>query len=181
MIAVATIGSTIITRPECRVTTNGGICELRQKTPGGTRGAWTPSLPKPLLRFLTRRMISSHRRKRDTFQGMDILYLTTVGARSGEQRQTPLARFPDGEQGWLIVGSAAGAARHPAWYHNLAADPDQVWIDVRGRRLRVTPEQLDGERRAQAWQRIVTGQSRYAGYQDKTDRVLPVIRLSPAT
>jgi deazaflavin-dependent oxidoreductase (nitroreductase family) len=150
------------------------------KTPSGTRGARNPSLPRWLSRFVARRMIASHRRKGDRFMGMDLLYLTTIGARTGEKRQVPVAYFPDGDEAWLIVASAAGAARHPGWYHNLAAHPDQVWIEVGGRRLRVTPEQLDGDRRQAAWQRIVAGQPRYAGYQRKTDRELPVIRLSPA-
>jgi deazaflavin-dependent oxidoreductase (nitroreductase family) len=79
-----------------------------------------------------------------------------------------------------VVASAAGAARHPGWYHNIAAHPDQVWIEFGGRRLRVTPTQLDGDERAQAWQRITQTQPRYAGYEQKTDRAIPVIRLSPA-
>jgi deazaflavin-dependent oxidoreductase (nitroreductase family) len=72
-------------------------------------------------------MIKQHRRKGDRFQGMDLLYLTTVGAKTGQKRQNPVSRFPDGEDSWLVVASSAGAARHPAWYHNIAAHPDQVW------------------------------------------------------
>ena len=78
--------------------------------------------------------------------------------------------------------SAAGAAAHPAWYLNLTAHPDQVRIELAGRKLRVIPEQLDGTRREDCWQRIVAAQPRYAKYQAKADgvRVLPVIRLVPA-
>jgi deazaflavin-dependent oxidoreductase (nitroreductase family) len=152
-----------------------------EQTPSGTRGARVPRLPSFLSRFMERAMIRQHRRKGDTFQGMDILYLTTTGAKTGHKRQTPVAHFADGEDAWLIVASAGGAARHPAWYHNIAAQPDQVWIEVGGRHLRVVPEQLNGQRRDQAWQRITASQPRYAGYQEKTDRVLPVIRLTPAT
>lgn len=148
-------------------------------TPGGTRGTRVPSLPAGLSAFLRRTMVKKHRRKGDTFQGMDVLYLTTTGAKTGTARQTPLAYFRDGSDGWLIVASAAGAARHPAWYHNLAAHPGQIWIEVAGRQLRVTPEQLDGERRERAWQQITRTHPRYAGYQRKTDRVLPVLRLIP--
>src|SRR5262249_6681711 len=151
-----------------------------RKTPGGTRGARTPSLPSGLARLLGRMMIKRHRRKGDTFLGMDVLYLTTIGAKTGEKRQTAVARFPDGDDAWLVVASAAGAARHPAWYHNIAAHPDQVWAAVGDREFRVTPEQLDGERREQAWQRIIASQPRYAGYQRKTDRILPIIRLTSA-
>ena len=90
----------------------------------------------------------------------------------------PVARFPDGEDAWLVVASAGGSAHHPAWYHNIAAHPDQVWIEFGGRQLRVTPAQLDGDARAQAWQRITQLQPRYAGYEQKTDRAIPVIRLA---
>ncbi|HEU4424054.1 MAG TPA: nitroreductase/quinone reductase family protein, partial [Pilimelia sp.] len=93
---------------------------------------------------------------------------------------TTVARFPDNEGGWLVVASLAGSAHNPGWYHNIAAHPDQVWIEVAGQHTRVTAEQLDGERREEAWQRIASSQPRYADYQRKTDRVLPIIRLSPA-
>jgi deazaflavin-dependent oxidoreductase (nitroreductase family) len=150
-----------------------------EKTPSGTRGARSPSQSSAFARFIGRTMIKLHRRSGNKFMGMDLLYLTTVGAKTGEKRTTALARFPDGADGWLIVASLAGAARNPGWYHNIAAHPDQIWIEVAGRQLRVTAAQLEGERREEAWQRIVASQPRYAGYQSKTDRVLPIIRLSP--
>ncbi len=56
----------------------------------------------------------------------------------------------------------------------------RFWIEFGGRQLRVTPTQLDGDARAQAWQRITQLQARYAGYEQKTDRAIPVIRLSCA-
>jgi deazaflavin-dependent oxidoreductase (nitroreductase family) len=150
-----------------------------EKTPCGTRGAWVPR-SNPVTRAAVRVMTSWHRRSGDTFQGMDVLYLTTVGAKTGQQRQSTVARFADGEDSWLVVASAAGAAHHPAWYHNMAAHPDQVWIEFGGRRMRVTPTQLDGDDRAEAWQRITQRQPRYAGYEKKTDRAIPVIRLTRA-
>jgi deazaflavin-dependent oxidoreductase (nitroreductase family) len=148
-----------------------------EKTPGGTRGARTPG-SNPVTRGLGRLMTSWHRRSGDKFQGMDLLYLTTVGAKSGQKREVAVARFPDGEDSWLVVASAAGSAHHPAWYHNIAAHPDQVWIEFGGRQMRVTPTQLEGDARAQAWQRITQMQPRYASYEKKTDRAIPVIRLA---
>jgi deazaflavin-dependent oxidoreductase (nitroreductase family) len=150
-----------------------------QKPPGGTRGARVPP-SNAVTRALNRVAMSWHRRSGDKFQGQDLLYLTTVGAKTGQKRKTAVARFPDGEDAWLVVASAAGSAHHPAWYHNIAAHPDQVWIEFGGRQLRVTPAQLDGEARAQAWQRITQLQPRYAGYEKKTDRAIPVLRLSRA-
>lgn len=150
-----------------------------EKTPSGTRGARSPGRSNAFTRFVTRVMIKQHRRKGDKFMSLDLLYLTTVGAKTGQKRLTPIAYFAD-NGGWLVVASLGGAARHPGWYHNMAAHPDQIWIEVGGRQLRVTAEQLEGPRREAAWQRITGEQPRYAGYQQKTDRVLPVIRLSPA-
>ena len=133
-----------------------------------------------LTRTLMRGMTSWHRRSGDKFQGMDLLYLTTVGAQTGQKRQSTVARFADGEDAWLIVASAGGSAHHPAWYHNIAAHPDQVWIEFGDRHMRVTATQLEGDARAQAWQRITQLQPRYGGYVRKTDREIPVIRLSRA-
>jgi len=151
-----------------------------EKTPSGTRGARVPAGANALIRLVTRVMIKQHRRKGDRFQGLDLMYLTTVGAKTGQERLTPVAYFPAADGGWLIVASSAGSARHPSWYHNIAAHPDQVQVEVAGRHLRVNAEQLEGERREEAWRQITAAQSRYAGYQQKTDRVLPVIRLSAA-
>jgi deazaflavin-dependent oxidoreductase (nitroreductase family) len=150
-----------------------------QATPGGTRGARGAS-PNAMTRGIMRLMTAWHRRSGDRFQGMDLLYLTTIGAQSGQKRQSTVARFADGDDAWLVVASASGSARHPAWYHNIAAHPDQVWIEFGGRQMRVTPKQLVGDERDEAWGRITQSQPRYIGYEKKTDRAIPVIRLTRA-
>ena len=121
-----------------------------------------------------------HRRSGYRFMGMDILFLTTVGRRTGERQEATVSWFPDGEEAWLIIAAAGGSDRNPGWYWNLKSHPDQVWIELPGRKLQVKPEELDGTRRADSWQRIVAGQRRFEGYQKKTNRVIPVIRLIPA-
>lgn len=150
------------------------------KTPGGTRGRRSPGTANAFVKFVQRMMIRQHRRHGDRFQGMDLLYLSTVGARSGRTVTTPLAYFGDGDDAWLVVASGGGSATHPSWYHNLAAHPDQVSVEVGGQRVAVAPNQLAGADRDAAWQRITTAQPRFAKYQTKTDRVLPVIRLTRA-
>jgi deazaflavin-dependent oxidoreductase (nitroreductase family) len=147
------------------------------KPPAGTRGVRTP--PGFLGRIMTPLMIRIHRRGGDRFAGMDLLYLTTVGARSGQPRTNPLARFDDGRGGWLVVASAGGAAAHPGWYHNVVAHPDDVVAEVDGVRRAVQVEQLDGDARAEAWRQIVASASRFGGYEQKTDRSIPVLRLTP--
>ncbi len=146
-------------------------------TRAGTRGARQPS--GPFFRWLNKVMSRRLRRKGGTMMGFNALVLTTVGAKSGARRTNPVGWFPGQDGSWLIVASAAGAARNPAWYYNIAAHPDEVQIEVDGRTIPVTAEQLHEAERDEAWQQITAAAPRFAQYEQKTDRVLPVIRLEP--
>jgi deazaflavin-dependent oxidoreductase (nitroreductase family) len=149
-------------------------------TKQGTRGGRKMHLG-PIGRAVMGGLSFVHRRQGYRFQGMNLLFLTTVGKKSGQERTVPVAWYPDGEDAWLIVASAAGSIANPAWYHNIAAHPDQISVELPGgRKLRVVAEQLEGERRQQAWNRIAEEQPRYSGYQQKTDREIPILRLTPA-
>jgi deazaflavin-dependent oxidoreductase (nitroreductase family) len=152
-----------------------------EKTPAGTRGPNMPSFITPVVKFVNNQMIRRFRRSAASdgkTMGMDGLVLTTVGAKTGQRRQTLLGTFPDGDGAWLIIASAGGQMKNPAWYHNLAAHPDQAQIEVGGKTVDVTATQLAGQERDAAWQRITAAQPRYVGYEKKTDRVMPVIRLT---
>lgn len=150
-----------------------------QKTPAGTRGKSMPGVSSPVSKWINGIMVKRARGKPDgRFMGMDTLVLTTTGAKTGQRRQTLLASFPDGGSAWLVCAAFAGSAKNPAWYHNIAAHPDQVEITVRGRTIKVTPVQLTGEERAAAWERITRDVPRFKGYATKTDRELPIIRLT---
>lgn len=147
-------------------------------TPAGTRGARQPS--GPVFRWMNQLMARRIGRKGGgKFLGFNALALTTTGRKSGLRRTNPVGWFPGQDGSWLIVASAAGAARNPAWYYNIAAHPDQVRIEVEGRQVPVAAEQLHGAQRAEAWQQIIAAAPRFAKYQLKTDRELPVIRLVP--
>jgi deazaflavin-dependent oxidoreductase (nitroreductase family) len=111
--------------------------------------------------------------------GFDALVLTTVGRKTGEERRTPLGWFPGKDNSWLIVAAAAGAPKNPAWYYNLAAHPDLVQVEIPGRKVAVTAEQLHGAERDEAWTQITTAAPQFGKYQAGTDRELPVIRLVP--
>jgi deazaflavin-dependent oxidoreductase (nitroreductase family) len=147
------------------------------KSSAGTRGMRGAGLATLLARVMRPVLIKYHRRQGDTFRGSQVLYLTTVGAKTGKRRENAVAYEPDGENAWLVVASFGGAAQNPGWYHNIAANPDQVWVEVRGHHHRARAEQLEGARRAEAWARITARIPSMAGYQEKTDRVLPVLRL----
>jgi deazaflavin-dependent oxidoreductase (nitroreductase family) len=152
-----------------------------EKTPRGTRGTNVPSFAAPVMKFVNNQMIRRFRRSAASggkTMGMDGLLLTTVGAKTGQRRQALLGSFADGDGAWLIVASAGGAAANPAWYHNLAAHPDQAQVEVGGKTVNVTATQLTGPERDAAWQRITAAQPRYAGYEKKTDRLIPIIRLT---
>ena len=144
-------------------------------TPAGTHGGRQPRAG--LLLRLVNKNATSRFRRRGKMLGFNGLILTTVGARSGAERTSPVGWWPGADGSWLIVAAANGAAHNPAWYHNIAAHPDQVQIEVDGRTVRVTAEQLHGSARAEAWRQISEATPRFAQYQRKTDRELPVIHL----
>lgn len=148
---------------------------LRDGRKSGKPGAFS----RWAQRRMNARMSRKIRRGRGEFMGMDVLLLNTVGHRSGQPRETPVAWFADGQDARLVVASGGGS-QHPDWYVNLMAHPDRASIELPGRdAVPVTPHQLDGADREQAWQRIVAAQPRIAKYQSKSDRQYPVIRLTP--
>jgi deazaflavin-dependent oxidoreductase (nitroreductase family) len=146
-------------------------------TPRGTRGTTAP--PSGALgRAIMRVARFVHRRTGNKLSGAPLLYLTTIGARSGQPRTCTVMAFPEADDAWVIVASRSGTADHPSWYYNLAKNPDRVKIEVQGRNTTATPQTLTGEERAAAWGRITRDQPRYARYQEKTDRKIPVVRLT---
>lgn len=115
--------------------------------------------------------------------GSSLVLLHTRGARTGEPRVNPAMSLRDGD-GWLVVGSAGGAERDPAWAHNLRASP-QIVIEVRqggGRQtVEVTATELSGDARDAAFARFVARAPAFAAYQRRVEgkRLLPVFRLAP--
>jgi deazaflavin-dependent oxidoreductase (nitroreductase family) len=144
-------------------------------TPNGTRGRHQPGT---LGRWGNKLTMGRIRRK-GKLGSMNALVLTTIGRKSGAERHTPVGRFPGKDGSWLVVASAAGGANNPAWYYNLAAHPDRAWIEMEGRKIAVTAEQLEGGEREEAWRQITTTAPNFSKYEAATDRVIPVIRLTP--
>jgi deazaflavin-dependent oxidoreductase (nitroreductase family) len=115
--------------------------------------------------------------RRLRMQGLPLLLLITVGAKTGKVRKTMLGAFPQGDNAWLVVASNAGASRHPGWYVNMAKNPDRVGIEIGRRKVKVQPRSLSGEERAAAWRHVVEVAPAYASYETRTDREIPIVRL----
>lgn len=118
----------------------------------------------------------SHGRVGGTMFGQPVVFLTTVGRKSGELRTKPILAVPDGDA-WLVAASRGGTARHPEWYRNLVAAGGAV-LTFSDRVVRVRAEQLSGKAREEAWARMVAVYRRFDSYQARaTEREIPVLRL----
>lgn len=109
--------------------------------------------------------------------GRPVVVVEILGAKSGLWRKVPLMRVEhDGV--YAAVASKGGAPQHPAWFHNIVANPDvrvqdgTEWHDARARLL-------EGAERAEWWERCVAAYPPYADYQRRTDREIPVFALEP--
>ncbi|MEW1654884.1 nitroreductase/quinone reductase family protein [Streptomyces sp. NPDC093707] len=110
------------------------------------------------------------------FEGGRLILLTTTGARSGAPHTTPLGYLPDGER-IFVIASAGGAPRHPAWFHNLLADPHAT-VENGTFTYRARAEVLTGADREGVFARAVEADPGWAAYQAKTSRILPVVALT---
>jgi deazaflavin-dependent oxidoreductase (nitroreductase family) len=110
-------------------------------------------------------------------KGRPVILLTTIGAKSGKIRKTPLMRVEhDGE--YAVVASLGGAPKHPVWYHNIVANP-RVELQDGTVTKDYDAREVFGDEKAIWWERAVQTWPDYADYQKKTDRQIPVFVLSP--
>jgi len=110
-------------------------------------------------------------------RGRPIIVLTSVGARTGKLRKTPLMRVEhDGL--YAVVASRGGAPTHPQWYFNLTANA-HVELQDGATKRDYRARELTGDEKAVWWERAVDAWPDYAGYQEKTDRRIPVFVLEP--
>ncbi len=110
------------------------------------------------------------------FEGAPMLLLTATGAKSGEQRTTPLVYLPDGDR-YLIFASKGGAPTNPAWYHNLVAHPEAT-VEVGTEKFQATATELRGEERDRLYSKQAELRPAFGEYQQKTSRTIPVIALT---
>ena len=148
-------------------------------TPAGTYGVHMRKLPGLFWNLFSMAV---------RLRGGRVLNLTTTGAKTGRQHTIPLSFYPSGDPAgqpdengpWLIVASNGGARRHPAWYINMARNPEKIWITIGKRKWQVQAESLKGAQRDETFRRIAALFPNYTAYQTKTDRVIPVVRLTAA-
>jgi deazaflavin-dependent oxidoreductase (nitroreductase family) len=114
-----------------------------------------------------------------TMRGLPVIVLTTVGAKTGKIRKTPLMRV-EHEGKYAVVASMGGAPTHPVWYHNLAANP-AVELQDGPRKQDMVAHEARGAEKATWWDRAVEAFPDYADYQEKTDREIPLFVLEPVS
>jgi deazaflavin-dependent oxidoreductase (nitroreductase family) len=107
---------------------------------------------------------------------MPVLLLTMTGARSGRTITKPLVYTTDGDR-LVVIASFAGAPKHPAWYHNLVANPEAT-VEVGSERFRVKATVTSGEERQRLFDRQAAQIPIFVEYQKKTSRQLPVLVLT---
>lgn len=109
--------------------------------------------------------------------GLPNLNLTVRGKKSGVERTTPLLCVPDGDT-ILIAGSYFGGPKMPLWVGNLRATGGEARVEYGRETFAVHAKELSGEERAAAWRTMLTTWPNYAKYEERTDRTIPVFRLS---
>lgn len=110
-------------------------------------------------------------------KGKPIILLTTIGAKTGKVRKTPLMRVEHRGQ-YAVVASLGGAPKNPVWYYNIKANP-RVELQDGPVTREYEAHEVSGDEKAAWWERAVEAWPDYAEYQQKTDRQIPVFVLTP--
>jgi deazaflavin-dependent oxidoreductase (nitroreductase family) len=113
------------------------------------------------------------------WNGVPTLLLTTTGRRTGQPRTTPLIFAPDGDD-YLVVASMGGAPEDPQWYRNLVANPTAE-IQVKADIFPVLARTASPDEKPRLWSIVRDAWPNYDVYQTRTDRVIPVVVLSPTS
>ncbi|MBA3416037.1 MAG: nitroreductase family deazaflavin-dependent oxidoreductase [Chloroflexia bacterium] len=141
-------------------------------------GEYEPS-SSDWAREQTERFEQSGGTEGNSLRVMPIVVMTSVGARSGKLRKTPLMRVEHGGA-YAVVASLGGAPNHPVWYHNLEKSPHVELQDGPVKRDYLARE-VTGDEKAARWDLAVAAYPDYADYQRKTTREIPVLVLTPTT
>lgn len=113
------------------------------------------------------------------FDGAPLILLHTTGARSGQERVTPLMYQELGDASVAVFASKGGAPDNPDWFHNVVANPSveaEIGTEQRGYTARIA----EGDERERIWSKQKADFPGFADYEQKTDRTIPVVVLDPA-
>lgn len=113
--------------------------------------------------------------------GRSLVLLHHRGARSGAERVNPVTALRDGDDTWLIAASKRGAPSNPAWFHNLLAHPQAQIETPDDGVVEVQAVRLEGAERDVAWGRFLEASPGFGAYEERTDRVIPVVALRRST
>ena len=119
----------------------------------------------------------SHGRLGGSYRGAPVLLLHHTGRKSGQDRVSPLLYLDDGDD-LVVVGSKGGSHKHPAWFLNLREMPETT-VEEGGEKRRVKVRVASAQEREKLWPRLVDLYSDYANYQERTEREIPLVILSP--
>ena len=122
--------------------------------------------------------VALYRLTRGRLGGKSIILLTTTGKRTGQPRTKPLFSIRDGGD-YIVIASAGGSPKNPAWYANLSANP-RVTVEDHGRTLAGTASTVAGNERAGLWAAVVARNPGFKGYEQRTAREIPLVRIRPA-
>jgi F420H(2)-dependent quinone reductase len=139
-------------------------------------GEYEPS-PEQWVRDQVEAYEASGGTEATTLQGVPVVVVTSVGAKSGKLRKNPVMRV-EHEGRYALVASKGGTPENPTWYHNLVAHPTVELQDGPDRR-EYTVRVAEGDERETWWERAVEVWPAYADYQKKTDRQIPVFVAEP--
>ncbi len=110
-------------------------------------------------------------------QGLQVLLLTTIGRKTGKKYTTPLGYFVENGN-YVITASNAGFDTHPAWFHNLRANP-HVTIEIKDQQIEAEVQVAPSEKRKSLWTKLISLSPNYANYATKTKREIPMVILHP--
>jgi F420H(2)-dependent quinone reductase len=140
------------------------------------QGEYAPS-PAAWVRNQVELYEGSGGTKGTTIVGYPVVVLTTVGARTGRIRKSPMMRVEHGGR-YAVVAAAGGAPNNPVWYHNMIADP-RVEVQDGPLRQDMRAREATGQEKAEWWERAVIAFPEYETYQSRTGRRIPVFVLEP--
>jgi deazaflavin-dependent oxidoreductase (nitroreductase family) len=111
------------------------------------------------------------------WEGIPLILIHDIGAKSGIERVTPVGCFPQGDGRYVIVGSNGGSLTHPVWYYNLKASP-RIKVEYGTEAFTVLADELDGTTRAELWPKLVAEAPQLAEYETRVTRQIPVFMLT---